>query len=121
MRGRDAAGRFRDRGCSRSRKHVDDRRTVSDIRPFTLAIPQSELDDLHCRLDAARWPEKETVADWSQGTPLAELQDLCGYWRDGYDWRRCEARLNALGQTTTVLDGLDIHFLHVRSPHEGAL
>jgi pimeloyl-ACP methyl ester carboxylesterase len=94
---------------------------MTEIRPFTLAVPQEQLDDLHRRLDAARWPEPETVPDWSQGTPLAVLRDLAGYWRSGYDWRACEARLNALGQFVTELDGLDIHFLHVRSPHENAM
>lgn len=93
---------------------------MSEIKPFTLAIPQAQLDDLNVRLDLARWPEKEPVDDWSQGTPLAVLQDLVGYWRKGYDWRRCEARLNALGQYKTEIDGLEIHFLHVRSPHAGA-
>ena len=94
---------------------------MSQIRPFTLAIPQSQLDDLHTRLDQTRWPERETVDDWSQGTPLAALQGLTAYWRDGYDWRRCEARLNALGQFVTEIDGLDIHFLHIRSPRADAL
>ena len=94
---------------------------MTAIRPFTLAVPQEQVDDLHRRLDATRWPERETVGDWSQGTPLAVLQDLVAYWRDGYDWRRCEARLNALGQHVTTIDGLDIHFLHVRSPERGAL
>ncbi len=93
---------------------------MTDIRPFTLAVPQDQLDDLNRRLDAARWPEKEPVEDWSQGTPLAVLQDLVRYWRQDYDWRKCEARLNALGQFVTRIDGLDIHFLHVRSKHEGA-
>ena len=93
---------------------------MTDIRPFTLAIPQDQLDDLNRRLDAARWPEKEPVDDWSQGTPLAALQELVRYWRQDYDWRKCEARLNALGQFVTEIDGLDIHFLHVRSKHEGA-
>jgi pimeloyl-ACP methyl ester carboxylesterase len=93
---------------------------MSEITPFTLAIPQAQLDDLNTRLELARWPEKEPVDDWSQGTPLAVLQDLVGYWRKGYDWRRCEARLNALGQYKTEIDGLEIHFLHVRSPHAGA-
>ena len=91
------------------------------ITPFTLAIPQAELDDLNCRLDQTRWPEKETVEDWTQGSPLARVQDLCAYWRSGYDWRRAEARLNALGQYTTEIDGVNIHFLHVRSKHENAL
>jgi pimeloyl-ACP methyl ester carboxylesterase len=94
---------------------------MTEIRPFTLAIPQEQLDDLNRRLDATRWAERETVDDWSQGTPLAVLQDLAAYWRDGYDWRRCEAQLNGLGQWVTEIDGLDIHFLHVRSPEPGAL
>jgi pimeloyl-ACP methyl ester carboxylesterase len=94
---------------------------MTQIRPFTLAIPQSQIDDLNTRIDLTRWPEKEAVDDWSQGTPLAALQDLVGYWRRGYDWRACEARLNALGQFMTEIDGLDIHFLHVRSPHADAL
>ncbi|MFA7602616.1 MAG: epoxide hydrolase family protein [Novosphingobium sp.] len=94
---------------------------MTAIRPFTLAIPQEQLDDLHRRLDAARWPERETVDDWSQGTPLAVLQDLAAYWRERYDWRACEARLNGLGQWLTEIDGLDIHFLHVRSPEPDAL
>lgn len=94
---------------------------MSQIRPFTLAIPQAQLDDLAARLGNTRWPERETVDDWSQGTPLAALQELAAYWRKGYDWRRCESRLNALGQFKTEIDGLDIHFLHVRSPHVDAL
>jgi len=94
---------------------------MSEIRAFTLAVPQSELDDLNTRIDLTRWPEKETVADWSQGTPLASLQELVAYWRHDYDWRRCEARLNGLGQFMTEIDGLPIHFIHVRSPHAGAM
>ncbi len=94
---------------------------MTEIRPFRLAIPQEQLDDLNARIDMARWPDKETVDDWSQGTPLAALQSLVAYWRNGYDWRRCEARLNAFGQFMTEIDGLDIHFIHVRSPHEGAM
>lgn len=94
---------------------------MTQIRPFKLAIAQSQLDDLNTRIDLARWPEKEAVDDWSQGTPLEALQDLVGYWRNGYDWRGCEARLNALGQFKTEIDGLDIHFLHVRSPHPQAM
>ena len=94
---------------------------MSEIRPFILAIPQAQLDDLNARIDATRWPEPETVSDWSQGTPLAVLQDLLAYWRGGYDWRVCEAKLNALGQFTTLIDGLDIHFIHHRSPHADAL
>jgi pimeloyl-ACP methyl ester carboxylesterase len=94
---------------------------MTEIRPFELAIPQSQLDDLNARIDLTRWPEKETVADWSQGTPLGELRELVGYWRGGYDWRACEARLNALGQFKTEIQGLGIHFLHVRSPRADAL
>lgn len=94
---------------------------MTTINPFVLAIPQTQLDDLNRRIDLTRWPEKETVGDWSQGTPLAALQELVSYWRDGYDWRAYEARLNTLGQFTTTIDGLDIHFLHVRSPHTEAM
>ena len=94
---------------------------MSTIRPFTLNVPEAALADLHARLDQTRWPERETVEDWSQGTPLAVLQALTAYWRSGYDWRVCEARLNALGQFMTEIDGLDIHFLHVRSPRADAL
>ncbi len=91
------------------------------IRPFTLEIPQTELERLYNKIDAARWPEEQPVDDWSQGTPLEELRKLVDYWRNGYDWRSCEAYLNSLGQFVTEIDGLDIHFLHVRSPHENAL
>jgi pimeloyl-ACP methyl ester carboxylesterase len=90
------------------------------VTPFKVAVPEDDLVDLRRRLAAARWPEKETVDDWSQGVPLAWLRDLTAYWADGYDWRRCEAALNAHDQFVTTIDGLDIHFLHVRSPHEGA-
>jgi pimeloyl-ACP methyl ester carboxylesterase len=91
------------------------------ITPFTLAIPEAALDDLRRRLDATRWPERETVGDWSQGAPLERVQALCEYWLNQYDWRRCEALLNALGQYRTEIDGLGIHFLHVRSPNPDAL
>ncbi len=91
------------------------------IAPFRLAVPDHDLDDLRDRLDRTRWPDAETVDDWSQGIPLAYVQDLCGYWADGYDWRATEARLNGLGQYRTEIDGLGIHFLHVRSPEPGAL
>jgi pimeloyl-ACP methyl ester carboxylesterase len=95
--------------------------TVEAIRPFTLAIPERALDDLRDRIDRTRWPERETVGDWSQGAPLAAVRELAAYWRDGYDWRRCEEQLNALGQFTTEIDGLEIHFLHIRSPRAEAL
>lgn len=94
---------------------------MTEIRPFHLAIPDDRIDDLQRRIDAARWPEREPVDDWSQGVPLAQLRDLVAYWRNGYDWRTCEARLNRAGQFLIRIDGLDIHFLHVRSPHEQAL
>jgi pimeloyl-ACP methyl ester carboxylesterase len=95
---------------------------VSDaVIPFRLAVPEPDLADLRDRLRRTRWPERETVDDWSQGVPLDHLQDLCAYWADGYDWRAAEARLNAFPQFRTELDGLGIHFLHVRSPHPEAL
>lgn len=94
---------------------------MSDIRAFTLAVKDTDLADLHLRIDINRWPEKEPVNDWSQGTPLAALEELVAYWRSEYDWRACEARLNGFGQFITEIDGLDIHFLHVRSSHQGAL
>jgi pimeloyl-ACP methyl ester carboxylesterase len=91
------------------------------IRPFTIETPESELEALRARVAATRWPEKETVADYSQGTKLATSHKLASYWANGYDWRRCEARLNALPQFITEIDGLDIHFIHVRSEHDDAL
>ena len=91
------------------------------IRPFTYHATDAELNDLRRRIKATRWPEKETVADTSQGVPLAPLQDLARYWATDYDWRKCEAKLNALPQFITEIDGLDIHFIHVRSKHKGAL
>ena len=95
--------------------------TPSDVRPFHVDVPQEELDDLRRRIGATNWPEKETVADQSQGVPLAMIQTLARYWATDYDWRRCEASLNALPQFITEIDGLDIHFLHVRSQHDDAL
>ena len=92
-----------------------------EVMPFRIGIPQADLGDLRERLAHARWPEAETVADWSQGVPLGYLRELCGYWADGYDWRATEARLNALPQFRTEIDGLGIHFIHVRSPHPDAL
>jgi len=91
------------------------------ITPFTLSVSESDLADLRRRLEATRWPEKETVDDWTQGAPLAKVQALCRHWATDYDWRRAEARLNALGQFKTRIDDLDLHFLHVRSPHSNAL
>ena len=91
------------------------------IKPFVLAIPQAELDELKARLARTRWPERETVEDWSQGAPLGRVKALCEYWRQNYDWRRCERQLNAAGQFKTEIDGLELHFLHARSPHPNAL
>ena len=92
-----------------------------DIRPFHVNVPEADLAELRRRINATRWPERETVADDSQGVPLATMQELARYWGTNYDWRKCEAKLNALPQFTTEIDGLDIHFIHVRSKHENAL
>jgi epoxide hydrolase len=91
------------------------------IAPFRIDVPEAELADLRARLRATRWPEREPVADWSQGVPLAYLQALCTEWAEDYDWRATEARLNAIPQCTTEIDGLPVHFLHARSPHADAL
>ncbi len=91
------------------------------VRPFTVEIPQADLDDLHARILATRWPSKELVEDRSQGVQLATLQALARYWTTDYDWHRVEAKLNALPQFKTEIDGVDIHFIHVRSQHENAL
>ncbi len=91
------------------------------IVPLVLEVAQTELEDLQQRLDRIRWPERETVSDWSQGVPLGRLRELVEHWRDGYDWRRCEALLNGMGQYRTRIDGLGIQFMHVRSPHAGAM
>jgi pimeloyl-ACP methyl ester carboxylesterase len=92
-----------------------------DLTPFRIEVPEGELRDLRERLTRTRWPEPATVTDWSQGMPLSYARELCGYWAEGYDWRATEARLNALPQFRTLIDGLRIHFLHVRSPHPDAL
>ena len=91
------------------------------IRPFRVNVPEAELVDLRRRIAATRWPERETVTDESQGVPLATIQEVLRYWGKDYDWRKCEAKLNALPQFVTEIDGLDIHFIHVRSRHENAL
>src|SRR3712207_3676663 len=95
--------------------------TETPIRPFRIDVPEEELVDLRRRILATRWPERETVADESQGVQLATIQELARYWATDYDWRKLEAKLNALPQFITEIDGLDIHFIHVRSKHEGAL
>ena len=88
---------------------------------FKSAVPQDALDDLRRRLFQTRWPEQETVSGWSQGAPLARMRTWAAYWRAGYDWRRCEARLNAFDQYRVDIDGLGIHVLHARSRHPDAL
>jgi pimeloyl-ACP methyl ester carboxylesterase len=95
--------------------------TATEIRPFQVDVPDEELEDLRRRIGATRWPEKETVADQTQGVQLATIQALARYWSTDYDFGRVEARLNAFPQFMTEIDGLDIHFIHVRSPHENAL
>jgi pimeloyl-ACP methyl ester carboxylesterase len=91
------------------------------IRPFKVHVPQAALDDLRHRIDATRWPDRETAADASQGVQLEKLQGLARYWATGYDWRKLEARLNGLPQFVTTIDGVDIHFIHVRSRQPNAL
>ena len=92
-----------------------------DITPFTIEIPEADLADLRQRLRQTRWPDPETVDDWSQGIPLGYTRELCEYWLEHYDWRASEASLNRFPQFRTEIDGLDIHFIHARSPHESAL
>jgi pimeloyl-ACP methyl ester carboxylesterase len=95
--------------------------TATETRPFHLEIPEEQLDDLRRRIAATRWPSKELVDDRSQGVQLATLQELARYWATDYDWRKAEAKLNALPQFTTEIDGVEIHFIHVRSQHEDAM
>jgi pimeloyl-ACP methyl ester carboxylesterase len=94
---------------------------IAGVRPFQVGFPQSDLDELRRRVQATRWPERETVSDDSQGARLAMMQELARYWGTDYDWRACEAELNALPNFITEIDGLDIHFIHVRSQQEDAL
>ena len=93
----------------------------TSVRPFRVDVPQEGLDDMRRRIEATRWPSKELVADRSQGVQLATLQELARYWLTDYDWRKAEARLNALPQFMTEIDGVDIHFIHIQSKHENAL
>jgi len=95
--------------------------TASEIRPFHVEFPEEELVELRRRIAAIRWPERETVDDSSQGVQLATMQELARYWATDYDWRKVEAKLNALPQFKTEIDGVDIHFIHVKSDHEDAL
>jgi pimeloyl-ACP methyl ester carboxylesterase len=99
----------------------DEHSAETTIRPFRVDVPEEDLAELRRRIAATRWPTKELVEDRSQGVQLATIQELARYWETDYDWRTCEARLNALPQFTTEIDGLDIHFIHVRSQHEEAL
>src|SRR5690349_14606235 len=94
---------------------------ATSIHPFRVEVPEEQLAELRRRVEATRWPSKELVADRSQGVQLETLQALARYWVTDYDWRKAEARLNALPQFTTEIDGVDIHFIHVRSGHEDAL
>jgi pimeloyl-ACP methyl ester carboxylesterase len=96
-------------------------RAMPEIRPYRIDVPNAVLDDLKERLARTRWPDAETVDDWSQGIPLAYTRDLAAYWADGYDWRSREAALNRFDHHLTEIDGLDIHFIHQRSPHDDAL
>src|SRR5580658_8559462 len=93
----------------------------TEIRPFRVGTPDEAIADLRRRIAARRWPSKELVADRSQGVQLATLQELARYWATEYDWRRCEAQLNALPQFTTEIDGIGIHFIHAKSRHANAL
>src|SRR5829696_7721521 len=95
--------------------------TANEIRPFQVDIPDEALEDLRRRIAATRWPSRELVADRSQGVQSATIQELARYWTTEYDWRKAEAKLYALQQFTTEIDGVDIHFIHVKSPHEDAL
>jgi len=95
--------------------------TATELRPFSIHVPDDALEDLRRRIAATQWPEKETVADESQGVPLNMIRKLARHWMTDYDWRECEAKLNAFPQFVTEIDGLDIHFIHVRSQHQDAL
>ena len=117
-------------GCVTERRpHKEDQMAVTTesatdaavIRPLTIDVPEADLQDLWARVAATRFPERETVEDDSQGVPLALMQNLARYWATEYDWRKCEVRLNAVPNYITEIDGLDIHFIHVRSKHEDAL
>jgi len=95
--------------------------THSDIRPFRIEIPPRDIDDLHGRLARTRWPDDPPGSGWERGVPGAYVRGLAEYWRTAFDWRAAEAALNQVPQFTTTIDGQPIHFLHVRSPHPGAL
>jgi len=105
----------------RNRRGTASRKAPPAIRPFQVKFPKADLAELQSRIKATKWPERETVTDQTQGVQLATMQALARYWGTKYDWRKVEARLNALPQFITEIDGLDIHFIHVRSKHENAL
>jgi len=121
------AGMFSELGILRARGNAETAAqsalpaATKDVTPFKVSVPQSAIDDLKRRLASTRWPERETVSDWSQGVPLRKAMALVAYWHDKYDWRRFEARINAFPQYRTQIDGLGIHFIHVRSPQPNAL
>src|SRR5215510_10941749 len=100
---------------------MSDTTTASAVRPFRIEVPQGEIDELRRRINATRWPTRELVTDRSQGVQLAAIQNLARYWTTEYDWRACEAKLNALPMFKTEIDGVDIHFIHVESAHQDAL
>jgi hypothetical protein len=102
-------------------KGTDAMSSETEIRPFRVDVPEEALAELRRRIAATRWPDRETVTDRSQGAQLAKIHELVSYWGTGYDWRKCEAALNALPQFMTEIDGLDIHFIHVRSAHPDAM
>src|SRR4029450_8510624 len=128
LRGLGGAGALLDRDSSRLQVAPNERRpimstveTATEIRPFQVEIPQDKIDDLRRRIRATRWPSKELVEDRSQGVQLATMQALARYWAEEYDFGKLEARLNELPQFTTEIDGVEIHFIHVKSEHEDAL
>src|SRR4030095_1825003 len=115
---------YKPKNSKTNRKEGTMPRTNADkdkIRPFQVNVPEAELTELRRRINATKWPERETVPAASQGVHLTTIQKLARYWATDHDWRKCEAKLNALPQFITEIDGLDIHFIHVRSKHENAL
>jgi hypothetical protein len=108
-------------GTMATQERSDQTTDQTAVRPFRVNVADADVTDLRRRITVTKWPERETVADDSQGVPLALMQDLARYWATDYDWRTCEAKLNALPEFVTEIDGLDIHFIHVRSKHDNAL
>jgi Epoxide hydrolase N terminus len=112
---------FQHRQIDEPRRFAMTKTEAGAIRPFEVSFPEAALADLRRRVNATRWPERETVADATQGVQLATVQKLADYWGKDYDWGKCEAKLKALPHFITEIDGVDIHFIHVRSRHEQAL